>query len=136
MNELISARETYRNQYARTWNEREASFDCTIDCLLTPVGPSAAPLHGTAKWWGYTSVWNLLDYPAAVFPVTTVDLVKDQVELDYQPRNALDRENYNLYTSPEVYANAPIGLQVVGRRFDDEKVMRCVEMIERAMGKE
>ncbi|CAF1689473.1 unnamed protein product, partial [Adineta ricciae] len=26
MNELISARETYRNQYARTWNEREASF--------------------------------------------------------------------------------------------------------------
>ncbi|CAF1690054.1 unnamed protein product [Adineta ricciae] len=136
MNELISARETYRNQYARTWNEREASFECTIDCLLTPVSPSAAPLHGTAKWWGYTSVWNLLDYPAAVFPVTTVDLVKDQAELDYKPRNALDRENYNLYTSPEVYANAPIGLQVVGRRFDDEKVMRCVEIIERAMGKE
>ena len=136
MNELISARETYRNRYAQAWNEREASFNCTIDCLLTPVGPSAAPLHGTAKWWGYTSVWNLLDYPAAVFPVTTVDLVKDQVEVDYKPRNALDRENYNLYTSAEVYANAPIGLQVVGRRFDDEKVMRCVELIERAMGKE
>jgi len=25
-----------------------------------------------AKYWGYTSVWNLLDYPAAVFPVSKV----------------------------------------------------------------
>ena len=136
MNELISARENYRNHYARIWNEREVSFNCSIDCLLTPVGPSAAPQLGTAKWWGYTSVWNLLDYPAAVFPVTTVDLIKDQVEIDYKPRNPLDNENYKWYTSPQCYANAPIGLQVICRRYNDEKVMKCIEIIERAMGKE
>jgi Asp-tRNA(Asn)/Glu-tRNA(Gln) amidotransferase A subunit family amidase len=135
MYELIVERENYRHQYARTWNEREALFNCTIDCLLTPVGPSAAPLHDTAKWWGYTSTWNLLDYPAAVFPVTTVDLIKDQVEMDYKPRNALDEDNYRLYTSPQVYANAPIGLQVVCRRYNDEKVMKCLEIIEQAMGR-
>ncbi|CAF4281828.1 unnamed protein product, partial [Adineta steineri] len=136
MNELISERETYRTQYAKIWNEREKSLNCSIDCLLTPVGPSAAPQHGTAKWWGYTSIWNLLDYPAAVFPVTTVDLVKDQIEVDYKPKNSLDKENHELYTSPQAYANAPIGLQVICRRYSDEKVMKCVEIIEQAMGRE
>ncbi|CAF3627241.1 unnamed protein product [Rotaria sordida] len=136
MNELIVERENYRNRYAHIWNERETSLNCSIDCILTPVGPSAAPKHGTAKWWGYTSIWNLLDYPAAVFPVTTVDLVKDQVEIDYKPRNTLDEENYKLYTSAQSYVNAPISLQVVCRRYNDEKVMKCVEIIERAMGRE
>ncbi|CAF1410002.1 unnamed protein product [Rotaria sordida] len=136
MNELIVERENYRNRYAHIWNERETSLNCSIDCILTPVGPSAAPKHGTAKWWGYTSIWNLLDYPAAVFPVTTVDLVKDKVEIDYKPRNTLDEENYKLYTSAQSYINAPISLQVVCRRYNDEKVMKCVEIIERAMGRE
>ncbi|CAF1200860.1 unnamed protein product [Rotaria sp. Silwood1] len=136
MNELIVQRENYRQRYAHIWNEREASLNSSIDCLLTPVGPSAAPQHGTAKWWGYTSTWNLLDYPAAVFPVTTVDLVKDQIEIDYKPRNTLDEENFKLYKSAQSYANAPISLQVVCRRYNDEKVMKCVEIIERAMGRE
>ncbi|CAF2100723.1 unnamed protein product [Rotaria magnacalcarata] len=135
MNELITERENYRNRYARIWNEREMSLNCSIDCLLTPVGPSAAPQHGTAKWWGYTSIWNLLDYPAAVFPVTTVDLMKDKVAIDYKPRNVLDEENFKLYTSADSYSNAPIGLQVVCRRYNDEKLMKCLEIIERAMGR-
>ena len=135
MNELISERENYRLRYAQIWNEREALINSSIDCLLTPVGPSPAPRHNTAKWWGYTSIWNLLDYPAAVFPVTTVDLIKDTVETNYQPRNTLDEENYRLYTSAEVYANAPIGLQIVCRRYNDEKVLKCMEIIEQAMGR-
>ncbi|UJR17425.1 hypothetical protein I4U23_004320 [Adineta vaga] len=135
MNQLIFEREVYRSCYAQTWNEREISFNCSIDCLLTPVEPSAAPLHGTSKWWGYTSAWNLLDYPTVIFPVTTVDLVKDQVEVDYKPRNTLDSENYKLYTSPQVYVNAPVGLQIVCRRYNDEKALKCLEIIERAMGR-
>ncbi|CAF3391518.1 unnamed protein product [Rotaria sp. Silwood2] len=129
-------RKNYRKLYAQIWNERELFLNSSIDCLLAPVGPSAAPQHGTAKWWGYTSIWNLLDYPAVVFPVTTVDVVKDQVEIDYKPRNVLDNENYKLYISAESYANAPIGLQVICRRYNDEKVMKCVEIIEQAMGRE
>ncbi|CAF0935664.1 unnamed protein product [Adineta ricciae] len=135
MNELVSNRENYRTQYAQIWNERETSLHCSIDCLLTPAAPSAASLHGTSKWWGYTSVWNLLDYPAVIFPVTTVDLEKDQVELDYQARSALDEENYRLYSSPTAYINAPICLQLVGRRYSDEKLMKCLEIIEQAMGR-
>ena len=136
MNELICERETYRARYAQTWNERETSLNCSIDCLIAPVAPCAAPLHGTSKWWGYTSVWNLLDYPSVVFPVTTVDLVKDQLEVDYKPRNTLDEEYYKLYTSPQVYADAPVSLQVVCRRYNDEKVLQCLQIIEQALGRD
>ncbi|UJR07827.1 hypothetical protein I4U23_012110 [Adineta vaga] len=135
MNQLISEREGYRTRYAQVWNEREAYCQCMIDCLLTPAAPSVAALHGTSKWWGYTSVWNLLDYPAVIFPVTTVDLVKDQVEVDYKPRNALDEENYRLYSSPATYINSPVGLQLVSRRYNDEKLMKCLEIIEQAMNR-
>jgi hypothetical protein len=30
-----------------------------------------------ARYWGYTSIWNLLDYPAAVFPVSQVEGKED-----------------------------------------------------------
>jgi amidase len=136
MNELVLERGKYRSLYANTWNERERLFNCSIDCILAPVAPSAAPQHGTGKWWGYTSVWNILDYPSVVFPVITVDIMKDQVEINYQPKNTLDHENYQLYKSPQSYANAPVGLQVIGRRYNDEKVMKCLEIIEQAMGRD
>ncbi|CAF3892210.1 unnamed protein product [Rotaria sordida] len=121
MKELISERENYRELYAQIWNEREVFFNSSFDCLLAPVGSSAAPQHGTAKWRNYTSLCNFSDYPAVVFLVTTVDFVKDQVEVDYKPRNALDNENYKLYISIESYSNVSIGLQVICRRFNDEK---------------
>lgn len=136
MNELIGKREAYRARYAEIWNERESSLNCAIDCLIAPVAPFAAPLHGTSKWWGYTSVWNLLDYPAAVFPVTTVDLLKDQLELDYKPRNSLDEEFYKLYPSPQAYADAPVSLQIICRRYNDEKVLKCLQIIEQALGRD
>ena len=71
-----------------------------------------------------------------MFPVTVVDPVKDAVEADYRPRNAIDEENYRLYTSPDAYGHALVGLQVVCQRFDDEKVLRCMELIENATRRE
>jgi amidase len=56
-------REIYRSEYAAHWNATGA------DVLLCPVGPGAAPPLNGARYWGYTSQWNLLDYPAVVFPV-------------------------------------------------------------------
>jgi amidase len=41
------------------------------------VGPGVAPKHEQARYWNYTSLWNLLDYPAAVFPVSSVKEKED-----------------------------------------------------------
>ena len=95
-------REAYRSEYARRWNETgrrrspTAEPEEMVDVILCPVGPSAAPLLNTAKWWGYTSQWNLLDYPALVFPVSKVDPTIDLTDRSYTPRNEKDRYNWDL----------------------------------------
>jgi hypothetical protein len=47
------------------------------DFILCPVGPGVAPKMDQARYWGYTSIWNILDYPAAVFPVSFVQEKED-----------------------------------------------------------
>ncbi len=105
-----------------------------VDAILCPVGPGAAPPLGNSKYWPYTSQWNLLEYPAAVFPVTFVDQGLDLKDESYLPRNARDRFNHDLY-EPSKYVNAPIGLQLVTRRWEDEKCLAILEVIEKAMGR-
>ena len=83
-------RDEYRTEYAKLWNSTAA------DVILCPVGPGAAPLLDTTKWWGYTSQWNLLDYPALVFPVSKVDPQVDMADASYKPRNAKDEYNLKL----------------------------------------
>jgi len=96
-------REAYRKEYAKLWTEtatgrntQTGELEGMVDAILCPVGPGVAPLHNTAKYWGYTSQWNLLDYPALVFPVGKVDPEVDVADGGYEPMNDVDRENWNL----------------------------------------
>jgi amidase len=117
-------REDYRAEYARIWNETSTStgpngeLEGMVDVILCPCGPGAAPKLDTAKWWGYTSQWNLLDYPAVVFPVDKVDVEKDVGKEAHEARNERDKENWELWEryGAEGYKDAPVSLQLVGRR--------------------
>lgn len=131
--ELTKRRDQYRVDYAKVWNETGKDGSDPVDVILCPVGPGAAPPLDHARYWQYTAQWNLLDYPAMVFPVTHVYQDKDKVENGYKPMNAQDEWNYNLY-KPETYADAPICLQLVGRRYDDEKLFEVAEFIQSAVG--
>ncbi|MCJ1375386.1 hypothetical protein MMC20_006621 [Loxospora ochrophaea] len=143
-------RETYRRAYAKVWNDtasgtnQSGELEGMVDVILCPVGPGAAPPLDNSKYWGYTSQWNLLDYPALVFPVSKVDPQVDGIDRSYEPINEKDQFNYDLCLSfrffgttshqlilpddPEKYKGAPISLQLVGRRYEDEKVrlITCV----------
>lgn len=78
--------------------------------------------------------WNLLDYPGLVFPVTKVDSQLDPIDAAYVPKNKQDAFVHEMY-SPETFAGAPVSLQIVGRRQEDEKVIAALVEIERAMGR-
>lgn len=101
----LEEREEYRREYAKVWNQtgqfNEASgqSENAVDVLLCPVGPGVAPQLDTAKYWGYTSQWNLLDYPAVVFPVCTVDKAVDTISTkgdEFNPLSEKDEENWEL----------------------------------------
>jgi amidase len=75
----------------------------------------------------------LLDYPALVFPVTKVDQEKDTPSHDFKPMSSQDEWNHTMY-SPERFIDAPVSLQLVGRRYDDEKIFEAFELICGAIG--
>lgn len=102
-----------------------------------PVMPHAAVKHRTCKWVGYTKVWNLLDFTALVLPggkvVKSVDpSIDDPAVVSYEPRNELDKWNWSLY-DPDLQDGMPVGLQVVGRRLEEEKVLGAGRVIEQVL---
>ncbi|TVY81376.1 putative amidase, partial [Lachnellula suecica] len=127
-------RNAYRARYNRLWLSTGSTGSRPVDAILCPTGPGAAPPHENAKYWNYTSQWNLLEYPGAVFPVTFVDQKLDVKDASYVPKNEQDKFNYELY-DPAKYTDAPIGLQIVTRRFEDEKCLKVLEVVEKAMGR-
>ncbi|KAJ8120996.1 hypothetical protein ONZ43_g2446 [Nemania bipapillata] len=115
-------RQAYRTSYAAIWNERD------VDVILCPAGPGVAPKLETARYWGYTSQWNLLNYPAVVFPVGTKvsreesaqgkqDNKEHEYPEAYKPMSEADQYNYDLWKEHGVdgYVGAPVSLQLVGR---------------------
>ncbi|EPT05414.1 hypothetical protein FOMPIDRAFT_130741 [Fomitopsis schrenkii] len=124
--ELCVRRDAYRTAYLKHWN----SFH--IDVLLCPVGPGPAPRHDTAKYWGYTAQWNLLDYPAAVFPTGLRATGTEPFDGDFQSFGEDDQINHDAYR-PEFFKGAPLSLQIVSRRFNDELVMDAVTRVDRIL---
>jgi len=100
----------------------------------------------------YTSVFNCLDYPACVFPVTTVDPDVDLKKPAHEFLNENDEKWYHLCTSasqadvhsisdakgfildePEKWRGAPVALQLVGQSYDDEAVVGMTEVVDAAL---
>ncbi|KAJ7199641.1 amidase signature domain-containing protein [Mycena pura] len=121
-------REALRREFLQHYNSQE------VDVVLCPVGPGPAPPLGTAKYWGYTNVWNFVDYPAAVFPT---GLHADQL-LDVKDttiRTWMSNADMAISTSydPKDFAGAPLSLQLVSRRFADETVVQALREIAKVL---
>jgi amidase len=133
-------REEYRTAYAELWNSTSSNGkgDDMVDVILCPATPSAAPKIDTARYWGYTAQWNLLDYPAVVFPVSKVEDADagSGSSSPYTPSNPKDEYNWGLWEKygSEGYKDAPVSLQLVGRRYEDEKVLKALEVIKEETG--
>lgn len=100
-------REAYRKEYAKAWNATatDDGKEGIVDVILCPVGPGVAPKHDTARYWGYTSQWNLLDYPSMVFPVGKVDGGRDVGEWKFSPMTDVDEEHWRLCKSFSIWRN-------------------------------
>ncbi|KAI1022969.1 hypothetical protein LB503_000448 [Fusarium chuoi] len=126
-----------RELYKRTWFEWWEHSG--IDCLITP--PNATPavphrgMHDACSSCGYTFMFNLLDYTAGVLPVTHVDKMRDQLPGDFSldSLNGIAQGAYKLYDANAMHG-LPVGVQVVGRRLEEEKVLAIMKRIEEAMG--
>lgn len=114
-----------------------------IDILIMPVhvlpatpNGSFGDIHFCAV---HTFMWNLLNQPIGVMPVTSFDPSKDLIEgswprkfrlLDIFSAELIDRAAQHWY-NPQEIANLPAGIQVIGKSNDDENVIRAMKLIEK-----
>lgn len=120
--------------YLEMWNNVRSESGRPIDILLVPTMAHPAGPHGrVAPWTGYTKLFNFLDYPALSFPAGKVDNAID-VELDpgYVARNDADAWCQGLYDLQTMHGHH-IGIQIVGRKFEEEKVLGAAQQIERVL---
>lgn len=104
--------------------------DLKIDFILSPTYVSVAAKPETVTYWGYTNLWNILDFPNVVFPTgMSVDQELDVVDKSFTPRSDLEAYEYGLYTGPQDFVDAPICLQLTGRRYADETVVRAAKVL-------
>ncbi|KZS93299.1 amidase [Sistotremastrum niveocremeum HHB9708] len=136
---LNADREAFRARCMAHWNATAGvtSTGRPVDAILCPVAPTLAPPHGTTRWWGYTSYWNLVDYPSVVFPtghLSSEDFSTSRAaELPIAPaRNDIERYIRDQW-SPQTYNGAPIALQLVGRRHEEEKLLGVLGRLEDAI---
>jgi amidase len=119
-------RDTLQTAYAAQWHAAK------LDAILCPVNPSAASAHGESKYWGYSSVFNMLDYSAAVFPVGKVMETDDWAaypRASTRDLSAVDTFFRTAYTGPGKYREAPVSLQLVTRRLGEERLLLMVDEV-------
>ncbi|KAI0004048.1 amidase signature enzyme [Xylariaceae sp. FL0662B] len=132
---LVSKREAYRGRWFDWWN----SVD--LDFLLTPPNATPAVPHDGMKEavssCGYTFLFNVLDYTCGCVPVTHVDKILDKLPPSFNIKklNGVAQGAYKLYDA-EAMHGLPVGIQVVGRRLEEEKVLAIMKQVEEALGKE
>lgn len=137
--ELNLQREKFRTRLAAHWlaTQKRTKSGRPVDVVLSPVSPTLAPPHDTTRWWGYTSYWNLADYPGVIFPL------REHVSAEHEstirpcstgvsPRNPTE-EFITKQWDPKVYENAPVSLQLISRRLNEEKLLAALNVVEGAL---
>ncbi|KAL4911837.1 amidase signature domain-containing protein [Aspergillus aurantiobrunneus] len=138
---LVARREAFRSAWHAWWDAESQQYDF----ILCPVNATPALPHKAMKdavsSCGYTFLWNLLDYSAGVVPVSHVDPKKDALAAPYKTvlkhlgaNHALARGAWKHYDATKM-AGLPTAVQVVGRRWQEEKVLGYMAAVEGALEK-
>lgn len=81
------------------WSAAGSADGAEMDVIICPAAPAAGIPHDFPVWWGYTSIWNLLDYPSIIMPMEgfKIDTEKDAKDTNYQPTGKpYDEENWKI----------------------------------------
>ncbi|KAK2814573.1 hypothetical protein FQN49_008149 [Arthroderma sp. PD_2] len=125
--QLHKERNTLQKDYLDRWNALE------LDAIIAPTAPFAAVEHSKFRHVAYTGVYNILDYSCISFPCNVaVDQAVDVPTAGETPlskEDSLVQSEYN----PSVIHGMPVSLQLVGRRLEEEKVVKMCDVILQAL---
>lgn len=99
-----------------------------IDGIICPLAPYPAARPESYKYYGF-SVWvNGLDWATVVVPVLLADKNIDKYPEGFTPTNDTDKTIFEDY-DPEIYHESHTSVQIVGRRYEEEKMLAIAEYV-------
>jgi len=91
-----------------------------------------------------TALYNVVDSPVGVVPVTRVDRAKDVINDEWQTSGGAKGSSF-IYDkayggktpvyNPSAMHGIPVGVQIVGKHWGDEKVIEMMKVVDVALGK-
>ncbi|KAJ3790424.1 amidase signature domain-containing protein, partial [Lentinula aff. detonsa] len=135
-----------KNQWS-TLFYKEVWKKYALDGLIAPVQGLPQVPHGGAEDVGLlaigTILYNVVDSPVGVLPVSRVDPSKDQLDETWTAKKyGATIVHHELYKAkrplydPQAMSGMPIGVQVVGKKYEDEKVVAMMRILDNALGNE
>lgn len=151
-----------RIKFARTFNDRVWK-GLNLDALITPVQASPAVpadrVHTLTALAISTALFNLLDCPSVVVPVTRVDPTLDSAVAPSRNASVAQVQRYNQWVggypalgnatqssrimslllygrqayNAQAMAGLPVGVQVVGRQHNDETALAVAGLLTEAL---
>jgi len=127
--------------YEKVWNRYN------LDGIICPVQAMPQTRHGDAATTNViaiaTILYNVVDSPIGNVPVTHVDARKDQLTKEWTSPSSNSRSaliEKRLYQGAEPIYNPdeldgmPVSIQVIGRKWEDEKVIAMMSIVDTALG--
>lgn len=132
-------------EYMECWNETKGPSGRCVDAVTCPVAPWPAVRRKKYSYYGYTTFVNVLDNTSVVVPVTVLRRtwrrmwwmrgISRQRAITRCPLRVVSvilscTSSYSITVltcasadDAEIYHGAHVGLQLVGRRLQEEKMI-------------
>ncbi|GAA99315.1 hypothetical protein E5Q_06010 [Mixia osmundae IAM 14324] len=151
LQQVQARRQRYANATRSRYFANEASGGLDLDAIICPTMPIPAPTIGSAGTVSAiaaaTIAWNIVDSSVGCMPVTFVDPEKDALPKDWsaqcQGSSFLESQIYGvekagkrlsgLYDA-KAMAGQPVGIQIVGAQWEEEKVIEIMKAVDVALG--
>lgn len=113
------------------WQSMTGPNGRVMDAIISPAAPHAgAPHTKFGPYVGYTGVWNIIDFPGLVLPVTQVDAKLDAKPTPLPtPHSDMDRDVWETYDAQTSHG-LPANIQIVGRRLEEEKLLALAQRVD------
>ena len=120
----------YQKEYMDYWNSTAQHTESgrPVDAFILPLAPYAAARPELYGYYGYSTIVNGLDYTSVVVPVTTADKAVDVADKGFKAVSEADQKAFDAYDA-EIYDGAHVSVQLVGRRFQEEKMLALAEYV-------
>ncbi|PPQ63300.1 hypothetical protein CVT24_006745 [Panaeolus cyanescens] len=138
---LVAQKHEYtRKFYEKVWDKYN------FDGIIAPVQALPQLPHGGCANFSVmanaTILYNMLDLPVGCLPVTRVDPTKDKLTEEWikEPGHGSPMLESGIYHSkkplydPQATKGMPINIQIVGKKWEEEKVVAMMGVVDEALG--